>query len=461
MPYSGEHTARLMDPSQFDRFARKNDEFGPGIDAIYGIKDGKAHLQAIRFDKEKFTPAEAKKWVEDHGHKMIAFEPAGKANRSVRSNLAVPMRQETFEERRHMVVPVVMLTEGVHAGNGGPFFYGEDELSKLPESWNGVPVPVWHPEDTNGAISANSPQVLEARSIGRIFNVLWDAKEKKLRGEVWIDIVKAEKVEKKVLEMLMSGEPIEVSTSLWSDDDDTPGEWNGEKFNGTVHNIVPDHLALLPGGEGACNWNDGCGIRLNSTAPSAHEVAQEATVEVANEKEEESKMAEPNAKVEALIACECTRFTANDKDWLEKLTDEQLDTLKPMDKPPEVAGAVTETPIVAAQVEVADATPEPVTPAAPMTVAEFIAGAPAAIADFLKRAVAREEAMKEALVTGLMANKRSKFTVNELRGMNIDTLERMTELGKEVSYGARGGAAPVTPEPPVPQMPSLIEAMTK
>ena len=165
-----------------------------------------------------------------------------------------------------------------------------------------------------------------------------------------------------------------------------------------------------------------------------------------------------NEKVDALIACECTRFTANDAEWLSKLDDEQLDKLKAMDKVPDAAGEVVDPPAAAAQAEVEPA--EPVAPAKPMTVAEFIAGAPAAIAEVLRRAVARDEAVKGALVTGLMANKRSKFTANELQSMSIETLERMTELGKEVSYAGRGsgGAAP-TPELTVPLMPSLVDAV--
>ena len=59
-PYPNEHAARLKDPGQYDRIRRVNDEFGAGIDAIYGIKDETAELQAIRFDADRFTPAEAR-----------------------------------------------------------------------------------------------------------------------------------------------------------------------------------------------------------------------------------------------------------------------------------------------------------------------------------------------------------------------------------------------------------------
>ena len=35
----------------------------------------------------------------------------------------LPIRHEEFEGQRHIVAPVVILTEGVHAGNRGPMYY--------------------------------------------------------------------------------------------------------------------------------------------------------------------------------------------------------------------------------------------------------------------------------------------------------------------------------------------------
>lgn len=75
-PYPNEHAARLKDPSKYDSFARKNDELGDGIDAIYGIKDGETELQAIRFDKTKYSVAEAKEWLKSHQFEPIEFEEA-------------------------------------------------------------------------------------------------------------------------------------------------------------------------------------------------------------------------------------------------------------------------------------------------------------------------------------------------------------------------------------------------
>jgi hypothetical protein len=56
---------------------------------------------------------------------------------------------------------------------------------------------------------------------------------------------------------------LEVSTGLFSDQDSVPGEWNGEAYDAILRNYRPDHLALLPGGTGACSWEDGCGVRAN------------------------------------------------------------------------------------------------------------------------------------------------------------------------------------------------------
>jgi HK97 family phage major capsid protein/HK97 family phage prohead protease len=75
-PYPNEHAARLTDPDQYDSIRRVNDEFGAGIDAIYGIKEGTSELQAIRFDADRFTPAEAREWLSEHDFDPMMFEEA-------------------------------------------------------------------------------------------------------------------------------------------------------------------------------------------------------------------------------------------------------------------------------------------------------------------------------------------------------------------------------------------------
>ena len=77
MPYPNEHSARINAPGKYKRIRRENDKFKDGIHAIWGVKhDDKTELQAIRFDKTKYTVSEAKKWLKDNNIKYIMFEEA-------------------------------------------------------------------------------------------------------------------------------------------------------------------------------------------------------------------------------------------------------------------------------------------------------------------------------------------------------------------------------------------------
>jgi HK97 family phage major capsid protein/HK97 family phage prohead protease len=75
-PYPNEHAARLTDPDQYDSLRRINDEGGPGIDFIYGIKEGESEIQAIRFSSSRYSPAEARDWLAKHDFSAIEFEEA-------------------------------------------------------------------------------------------------------------------------------------------------------------------------------------------------------------------------------------------------------------------------------------------------------------------------------------------------------------------------------------------------
>lgn len=62
-PYANEHACRLLKPGDFDRFARKNcyvKHDGKCIDYIFGIKENKAKVQAMRYPKDIWAVASAK-----------------------------------------------------------------------------------------------------------------------------------------------------------------------------------------------------------------------------------------------------------------------------------------------------------------------------------------------------------------------------------------------------------------
>jgi hypothetical protein len=77
-PYPNEHACRLESPDKYIRIRRQNDKFGAGIHALWGIQAGNkpVELQAIRFDKAKFTTAEARAWLKEHKYTCKMFEPA-------------------------------------------------------------------------------------------------------------------------------------------------------------------------------------------------------------------------------------------------------------------------------------------------------------------------------------------------------------------------------------------------
>lgn len=171
------------------------------------------------------------------------------------------IQTKEFEGKKYLVVPVVMMVEGVHTGSGGPILHTAEELGKFTSSWDGRPVTISHPKRDGGYISANSPEVLE-ESVGFIFHTHFDSG--KLKAEAWINEEKIKARSTTALAYIRNGKPLDVSVGVFTDSEAVSGDWNGEQYEAVAHNYRPDHLALLPGEQGACSWNDGCGIRVNS-----------------------------------------------------------------------------------------------------------------------------------------------------------------------------------------------------
>lgn len=191
------------------------------------------------------------------------------ANENIKSNPTVnavgTVRRVQHDGRDTIVAPVILMVEGVHNGSGGALLYPAEELKASADKWDGVPLPINHPTDTGGSpISCNSPEVLESHSVGVVRNVVYsDQPTPRLKGEIYADVERLKKVNAAVLDALMAGTPMDVSTGLFSFDEDVEGIWNNEQYIGIVKQIIPDHLALLPTSQGACSWADGCGIRAN------------------------------------------------------------------------------------------------------------------------------------------------------------------------------------------------------
>jgi len=238
--------------------------------------------------------------------------------RYVQNNAGYTLRHETYDNTDYLVAPVIMMVEGVHNGSHGPLYHAAEELGKYPASWNGIPVTVQHPSIDGLDVSANEPKVLEQFAVGQVFNASID--DGKLRGEAWIKQDKLKKLSKEALEYIEEQRPLDVSIGVFTDEEQKEGNYNGETYQAIARNHRPDHLALLPGGQGACSWADGCGIRLNNSNNKG-----------GSKMSDEKKTCCPD-KVDALIANELTRFTKDDKEWLLTQSEDTIEKLLPVEK---------------------------------------------------------------------------------------------------------------------------------
>lgn len=165
------------------------------------------------------------------------------------------------QEGAYMVVPVVMLVEGVHNGSAGPILHLQENFGQNPQDWNGVPLTAGHPRDEeNHHVSVRDvPQNMWV--VGEVRNTRIEGG--KLKAEAWINVQQALAVNPEVVNYIREGKKLEVSTGMGTTDVQKQGDWDGETYQAVTQEYYPDHLALLPGEIGACSWQDGCGIRVN------------------------------------------------------------------------------------------------------------------------------------------------------------------------------------------------------
>lgn len=182
--------------------------------------------------------------------------------RTLEAPIQGDIRIETLDDREWAVAPVVAIVPGVLNGALIP----EEEIREFASAWNGVPVPVGHPKSDGEAVTANSPSIESQRNIGRLYNARFE--EGRLKGEIWIDVNKAERLGfSDLVERIRSNDVMEVSTAYWPEIERAEGLFNGEVYEEIHRNLRPDHLAILPNERGACSVEDGCGVpRSNSVA---------------------------------------------------------------------------------------------------------------------------------------------------------------------------------------------------
>lgn len=389
---------------------------------------------------------------------------------SIAANMSKLITKDKFEDREHYVVPTVLIVEGVLNG----ILYKAEDLQKFPDSWNGIPVPVLHTYDeiSGQAISANKPKLVEKQSVGRLWNVKYE--DRRLKGEIWIDIEKCNKIAPHVLRMLENNQHIEVSTALFTEDELVQGTFNGKTYTAIAHNFRPDHLAILPNEKGACGWEDGAGMpRINKEKDIdrlktlTEQLAQLQGFQILDSKQvpgEQGDMKEPQKgekvmdrtkSIEALIANGA--WSEDDKDFLTALEVDQFEKIEKLSLDREVDLLKEDSNSEPKEDEPKDEKkPEPEADDAEdepkdnkddkegkedITVEDFLANAPEAIKTVLEAGLKEHADKKARLISDIKANKRNPFTDTELEVKSVEELSKLKDFaGSSKDYSAQSGA---------------------
>ena len=169
--------------------------------------------------------------------------------------------------QQYIVAPASMLVPGVLNGSKGPLYYPKSEVIKNHIAWNGMPLTLGHPSDNEGrGTSARNPSIMAKYSLGFVYNTT--VSRGKLDAEAWFDIDKTNAIAPEIITRLESGQPIELSTGLFTDNFPVKNksDYNGRQYVAVAKNYKPDHLAVLLDTRGACSLSDGCGVLVNQAS---------------------------------------------------------------------------------------------------------------------------------------------------------------------------------------------------
>lgn len=124
--------------------------------------------------------------------------------------------------------------------------------------------------------------------------------------------------------------------------------------------------------------------------------------------------------IAALIENEGTRFTEDDKEFLDTLELEQLQRLEPVERKKE-----PETPAANVQPEPKDE------PSKPVTLEDHLAAMPAEMQGMIREGIATYKADKQRLINTITANERNTFTAEQLNAMANDQLRSIAALASK------------------------------
>lgn len=318
MPFPNFHAARVKSPSQFTSFAVE--EIKPGINVVLGIKEGKSTAQSYRFNKEKFTPEQAKKWLKDNNINTAAFEKAVEKKDEVDRFDTITLEKSAIKTDEGFLTGVAPVTRT------GIFKYKNydgttrKELRLPEEVFNAdsirtlklKPISNRHPREF---VNPENAQFLQIGATGENMD----------NDNEWLyapySITNADAIAE-----IESKKGIELSCGYRCDLEFKPGVYKGEKYDAIQRNIRYNHLAICD------NARAGSQARIRLDEDDAVLVEN---VEIKNNKEQKT-MAD-NLKVINIDGADCQAefpviqaYNKLVKD--NKALNEKLDSLKSNDE---------------------------------------------------------------------------------------------------------------------------------
>ncbi len=202
----------------------------------------------------------------DHGplgKPMLKFPPRkGNYMEIITANFAGVLRHEMIDGKQFIVVRSSLIVPGVLDGSKGPLLYPETEIRRSVKAWEGVPLTLGHPIRNGIQVAATDSAAVKIGFVKRA------SMNGKLTAETWFDVTELQRVAPGLLANLEAGKQIELSTGLFTDNEEAPNgsTYLGKRYKFVARNYQPDHLAILPNQVGACSIADGCGVLVNSNS---------------------------------------------------------------------------------------------------------------------------------------------------------------------------------------------------
>lgn len=279
---------------------------------------------------DTIAPAQTEITIPASGLKKPVTANTEPGNENLTANIAGRIQHKTVNGKSYLVAPLSLIVPGVLAGSKGPLYYPPEEVQNGYQAWEKVPLVVYHPVRNGQNVSAQHPGVLDESGIGFVKNA-HISKQGKLRGYGYFDVEKTKQVDHRIYDRLVAGDPIELSTGLFTTNEPAPrgSNHNGKPYSFIARDYRPDHLAILPDQVGACSLNDGCGVLVNQESKMAlrNESSTTSLEPEGSHFEGESDMAltadDRVVLVNALIAnCDCYKNLG--EEVLNGLPDEKL-----------------------------------------------------------------------------------------------------------------------------------------